>query len=605
MVTTLRPTRRPPPAKPVKREPPTEAWLEEEATKLKDFWQPQKDRMKEDQELYELVREEPEEGESEVVFNDPRVQINKVARMLASAEWRAVFDPDIDPMPNYWGQVSERDDSATLKEKFVSWAWTEGDKAWREGLNAGLKTTLLKQALVRGMMAIRVKPAATSEDAEEEEFPFELTPIDAINLFPRLRGASVGHYVHQYETQWGDVAEEWGLEDDNKDPNDAVKVLAYYDEWYWALMIDGTFVKEPEEHGLGFCPIVVAVAEGGEFRGDDQTQESDWVRFVGTGLLEDVRQAVKDRNRAATQRDEMISRTINPAYVTWTKDGKPILVDLRNGAANPMNIDDKEDVRLLNPGAASVDLAKHEQDLDSRIQRGTVPWLLFGEGDSPLSGYAISLTSKNARDILEPWIECYSGLVERVNVRLLRMVANPELGIASDLTVAGSSGKLGRFRERIAASQLGQDFSHTIEFGDVLPSDLPAILGMALQAIQAKLLSRRTILEKLLNSVTSDSKGELVNIMREEAALSAGQQMAQLGIKALQVMLGEGGMTDAFGEATEAPQPQLSEGPTGGLSPEVLPQAEMGIPPQQIAPGSPEEMAIQQQQAAGIPPQPF
>ncbi len=614
MVTTLQPpysqefvNRQPTPIRQrtqKRREPPDAQWLQDEATLLKDFWRPQKDRMKEDQSLYELFREEPEEGESRIVRNDPRVLINKVARMLAGAEWRAIFDPDIDPVPSWLGTVSDRDDAATIKEKFVAWVWERADECWREGLNPGLKATLFKQALVRGMMALRVKPAAVEEDSAEQDI-YEITPIDPVNLYPRLKGRGVSYYLHIYKTEWSDVQEEWELEDDSKKATDEVEVTTYYDDYYWAVMVDGVYVKEPEEHGLGFNPIVSGVAEGGEFRSDDTNSQQQWVRFVGVGLLEDIRQAILDRNRTATQRDEMINRIINPPAVTWSKDGKPILIDLRNGSLNNLNVEDREDVKLLTPGAASPDIAKMEADEDAQISNGSVPRVLFGDsGNNPMSGYATALTSKNARDILEPWMDLWKGMVKGVNVRLFKMVTNPNIGIPDTITVSGTSGKFGRFRERINAGQMGQDFSHTIEFGDVLPTDLPAILTIAIQAIRDGILTRRTVHEKLLNTLVTDSKAEFVGLMREKAAMGAAEQLGQLGLAALKITMGEQGMIDAFGEANEAPPPVTPESgaPTTGVPSNVLPQAEMGTPPTQIGPGSPEEMGLEQQQAAALVP---
>ena len=582
-------------AKSKKVAPPDINWLTDEATKLEQFWGPQKDRMEEDQELYELFREEPLEGESNVVKNTPRAQANKVKRMLAGAEWHPVFDPAARQPKKKEQPQREEDLQATMKEQFLLWCWDQADQEWRNGLTTGLKETLVAHAIIRGMVAVRVKPAADVDDNDLSSFPFEITAFDPLHVYPRLVGRKIKHILHVYETEWDEIALEWGIEDASKQSDDTVQVVEFYSDTYWAVAVDGAYVLEPTEHGLGFNPVICHVGEGGEIRAGRKDSGNEWTKFLGTGLLEDNRQTYKDRNRVATLRDEMITRTVNPAALVWTADGVPKVIDLRSGALNNMDRNTDEKVQLLNPGAASPDLAKAEGDFDTDIQLGGVPNVLWGSSESAMAGYAISLQQKGAKDILTPWLNCLKGVIKQIDICLLKMATNTDVGIRSMFGVRSTSSKLGAFKAQINADEFGEDFNHDVEFGDILPSDMAGLINMGIAATNAEnpLFSAGTWLEKFGQMITNDPEGEFIRIMKERASLAAtGQLVAQLGVQSLMERLGEEGMQTVFGNARKAPV-------STGLAPSTLPPAEATgeAPPEPGAEQVPEMNPAMMQQA--------
>ena len=123
---------------------------------------------------------------------------------------------------------------------------------------------------------------------------------------------------------------------------------------------------------------------------------------VGLGILDQIEEAIKSKNRDMSMLSEMLAREANPPKVLFTNDeGKADQIDLDAGSSMVFWAEDK--FQLVN---TAPDFNKFEAKLklsQQQIERGTYGGGLYGEAQGN-SGQQDYLLTGNVRDNIAPYV---------------------------------------------------------------------------------------------------------------------------------------------------------------------------------------------------------
>lgn len=349
-------------------------------------------------------------GQIYEVTNDPKVIVRKTAAMIAN------HPPAID--------VPFRNDNNRLPaqraEEFLRYYREQEALKFGEGPN-GERSYTEALKLVRDGMLVDI----TVFDDSDPDFPFYSCLPDVTRVFPIYAGDVRMRTTYVYDTtvaeirmmmdQYGDildrVTEKWL----NAKDDQLVKVCKVFtgnakQGYEMGVMADDVILFLSE---IGFDPVTITYVIGDTDTAPDESLEPgetnrplmSGVRpneSVGLGILDQIEEAIKSKNRDISMLTEMLAREANPPKVLFTNDeGKADQIDLDAGSSMVFWAEDK--FQLVN---TTPDFNKFEAKLklsQQQIERGTYGGGLYGEAQGN-SGQQDYLLMGNVRDNIAPYV---------------------------------------------------------------------------------------------------------------------------------------------------------------------------------------------------------
>lgn len=578
-------------SRPRPRKKPDLSQVQQRIEKAVSFWSARDDRMDEDEQLYRLsinvAGVVPTEGleDALVVRNLPYVTVEKIAAIVGS-EWPRFSV--VSPSESLLRQAEE-------VEELLRFLWREWDRQWRSSLHSGLLRDAAHFLALRGWVAVRLSYN------EQEEIPVRVELVDPRAVYPLpgstgLRYVAVRRKVTVSEVfdYWPDRAVE--VLGDRED-DEVVDLEAYYDEVYHAVLVEGRFLQEPEEHGLPFCPWVIAVAGGSPIRASEVNSQ-DWTAHVGVSAFHGVKQLYRQMNRVLTQLATEVARIANPPvlfYFDPLEGDEPRELDLSPGAVNVL-IAPKERVELIRTSPNPSDLGPLLSVLREDIDRGSLPGVLWGAVGPETSGFAIAQLSRSAKESLAPVLLAMEQMVADVSSKALQILGEVHRRPVG-MVVRDSRGRwvAGKAVTPETLEQVG--YRVEVAYRDVTPQDRGAMAQVAALLTDRKLVSLRTAREEYLGIDNPDLENdrvleELIYLDQETVR----DYLVPLALARFSPELFQIWFARQMRER-EAARAQQAAGQTGGrVPPGGPPGPPPGPPPGAPHPGAPP--------APGIPPQP-
>jgi len=349
-------------------------------------------------------------GQIYEVSNDPKVIVRKTAAMISN------HPPAIDvPFRNDANRPA-----AQRAEEFLRFFREQEALKYGEGPNGDRSyTEALK--LVRDGMLVDI----TVFDDTDPDFPFYSTLPDVTRVFPIYAGDTRIRTTYVYDTnvaelrmmmdQYGDVLDRVSDKWLNAKDDQLVRVCKVFtgnkkQGFEMGVSADDTLLTLTE---IGFDPVTITYVIGDTDTAPEESLEPgetarptlSGVRAnesVGLGILDQIEEAIKSKNRDMSMLTEMLAREANPPKVLFTNDeGKADQIDLDAGSSMVFWAEDK--FQLVN---TTPDFNKFEAKLrlsQQQIERGTYGGGLYGEAQGN-SGQQDYLLMGNVRDNIAPYV---------------------------------------------------------------------------------------------------------------------------------------------------------------------------------------------------------
>ena len=425
------------------------------------------------------------------------------------------------------------------------------------------------------------------------------------------------------------------LASEGLDSDDMVKVYDFYDRRDNKVVTEDRVLKRATEHGSPRVPVVF-VPVGADpplqsFNGHIRELDADF----GESIFHPNRDTNEKNNLLMSILLEHAARSREQPLKVFSADGSKTLDENPHEAGSEISLQkDTEDIQILEPTRAAVEVGPLLSLISGEQQRGSLPFTAYGELQFQLSGFAIGQLRQGIDTVLQPPLRA----TELFYLQALRLIKDQYLTDKFDtMQLSGMDRDRQYFNQQITPEHVREAGDLEVRLAARLPQDDPAKFGMAQIAREGPtpLLPDEFIWEDILEIQDSDQLEDAIKEQIGERGLPAAglwemvqamfrqgrpdlaqlylmqfmmlqqQQLGQMQQLRQQFMGGPGGPggpgagpggPGGPGPGGPGPGGPGPGGPAGaGFAPQVLPMAAQGAPPPvptpqagpNVPPGSP------------------
>lgn len=596
------------------------------AEQLKTYWKPRDDRMLDSQSFWEIGtryaeenyqrnraaktvegQHEDQEGET-FELNDGYLTADKITSMVSGANWAL----DVPP-----ARVGLEDVAQDIESMLV-WADEQLDRKYSFGLHGTTLRDEVHYAVLRGWITGMVVP-----NPDDPYLPWTYLLEDPLLVYPRYAGEDLSQVCHCYTMNVLEAQAKYDMAFDfllEKDDDDEVEVVEYHDQIYrLTLLVDGGMVhglpysgdrvtllpltrhSYVDHQGKPINPWIIVTPRGTPTRrfsnaSTSSTQEA--TAYIGLDVLHPIKHIIIAFERLMAMLLTEIAKGVNPPRIMFY-DGfnKPEELDIGVGSTNWLILG-SQDARIIESTAMKPDANPVLSIIEDRMQKGSVPAVLFGNVGQTLAGYAINLLSQGAQDVVQPLTSGVKRYRELKFQRMLEMYlsightfAGPIAFGATDPST-GIKYASGKYIDPQTIHMNGVKVDVT--FDTVTPRDAVPLMTAAVAANQAGILplydamkdyagikDPKAAMRRLAEGMNYNDPRVQKHLARkaglqsgnkdlQEAVLAAiyEEQMMMMQAMAAQGMGGEGGGPNSEGSPKGPPSlPGGEEGPGSEASP--------------------------------------
>jgi hypothetical protein len=370
-------------------------------------------------------------------------------------------------------------------------------------------------------------------------------------------------------------------------------------------------VKKQQKHGadhvpaflgpIGSNPYVVALS---------QSTMQDTIADVGESVFRSTRELYPKHNLMMSTMLELTARSRRQGLIVRSRDGMKSLDEDPYLEGSEISLAQNENVEPLGLLEMSKETGAFMTLISGEMQRGSLPYSVYGELPFQLSGFAIN----TLRQGVETVVNKYLRSVEKAYQMIFNLIADQYAsGSYKSMELSGMDRNRMYFTQEISPDMLKDTGTPVVTLVGQLPQDDMTRYSMAQIAREGPtpLLSDRAIRDRILALQDADQMedaineqmaermlpeaalwtllrsaerqgredlaqfylGELMNILmqkRQAAEQQAAPPMAPSGPPPDQLLSPGGGGVPPMGPPPGGPP---------GLPPEVMPEAMMGVPP--------------------------
>ncbi len=585
-----------------------EKWVRDAKTNLTNFWDGRTTAMTLDRKMRDLDVSVSVPSESKVtnqmtkmVTNNPQNFWDWTVATLANNRfrWRAPKQ----------GAGKEDKQKGTMERLAYGIDWSLDDQ-FQKRLLEPWRYHLAEQ-IVGGWYALFPDVVM---DGDRVRFTLEFW--DPITVFQQATSEGLEVVLRIYSTTLADAQAYAKLHEGDTEklkgtPTDSVKVV---DGWVREsgkvfnvfTVNDQVVLKVKESEGATEIPILTGPVAG---RGVEAWSEGDKVRAAanrGRSILRPVIRTYQQTNRNRTLMNERARKSMFPDIVDFTEGGEGFIEpgDVGGGTSNIIHAKTGEDVKTLDMGQMSPDMAIEHQRDRREVEEGTVPGLMFGANDPQV---ASGFLGKNLEHLagLRPgrYAFTYRWVAETAFMRMIRQLRNlnkPVTMTGLDLTKRNEDGY---FIEEIKnpKKDIPENFKIFAQHELSTPLDKSAVANTEGQLVQAGIHSVRRAMEE---TGVEDPYEETFQIVQEQSVKNsmAGAAIAAMSLEKQADEFEDAGdqdVADALRLQARVTREQAFAQALQAVQGQNAPQ-----PNQDVTGRSPEEVPVPIQQGGTQPPPP-
>ena len=572
-------------------------------------------RMNNDFDLYKMVEYDAGEDYESYTSNQPRVYADKIMSWLVNSQL-------IIRMPSADQQRQERE-RLSAKERFYIGLLRSVDEQLLDQLLPSLRDQLAFFITVRGWYAGR----ALLTKVEDGSSIVDITPWDPMHTYWGMGHRGLSWACYKFKKTAAEIFAEYGYEverDASLKMEVGHDVYDYYDREYNAVVVDGNFVKQPMAHGTSKVPVFLGVVGASPpIQGYNGSGVDDLTEY-GESVFKPNRLIFPKNNSILSTMLELVSRSKKPPIAVRSRDGTKTLPQDPYKAGTELALGEGEDVKAIELLAMARDTGPFLGMVAGEIQRGSLPFSLYGELQFQLSGYAINTLRQSIDTVIQPRLRA----LENAYLKALTLVSDQyESGNYRAMQLSGRDNNRDWFDQLIEPEVIQGLGTPEIQLLGQLPQDDMAKMSMAQIAREGPvpLLPDIDIREKFLGVQDTDIteakiKEQLAERMSPiagiytliSAAMTRGrydlasiywqelqqvlmqQQMTQIQMISQLAQLSQTGMLPGLNGASPggAAGPVVGGGGQGplpnprGFPPQVMPNAMLGRPAPVPQPGA-------------------
>ena len=563
------------PKKP-KRKKPTIDEIRTMNEEIVEFWRPRDTRMKEDHDLYRITQTASGDGRS-IKKNTPYVVVEKAANMLAG----------VTPNVHVVSASEAASETSQKVENFLRWSMERWNKQYRRGqIQGSFRHSMAHYLCLRGWVAARLKYVGEEDGYNPRSHPVKTQLVDPLQIYPMLGDDDLQYVVHRYYATIKEIRSTWEEADkkyQDRSDTETVEVQVYYDDWYWAAIVDGDDLFGVEEHQYGFTPWVIITGSGSPIRATD-TRQVGWQADVGVSIFHGIKNSYAELNRVLSQLATQVENATNPPtiyYYNPAQNAKPKPLDYTPGTTNFLFYD-SERVEPMDLNPRPTEVGPLIESLVDDLNRGSLPPILWGTSGTT-SGFHTSVLTDAARDALYAVVSAMQEAMEQINeftLTLIRDHHDGEVGFWVRSKNGQNVGGITLTPEEI--HDVGVE--NEVRYRDIAPKDRAVMANLAMGLTGANLISAELARDEYLDIENPELESQ--RILQEKIYMD--EDVVKDSLVPLALARADADMLQLYMEAKtrrEMQQPPPGMGPQGQqppAGPQGPPQG--GMPPNVVPP---------------------
>ena len=561
-----------------------------------DATEPLRQRMQDDHELYRLDPYDAGEGYQSYTSNEPQTYAEKVIGWISGADMTVRIPHD--------GADADLREKNDLKERFLIGIEKAANERLCRMMLPELRDQLAWYCSVRGWYAGR----ALLAKREDGTTYVDITPWDPLHTYWSIGPEGLEWVCYKVPKTKDQIFAQYNVRIDWDVPNsiDGIEVYDFYDKEMNTIIISNgatsdplvRVIKKQQKHGadqvpaflgpVGANPYIVALS---------QSTMQDTIADVGESVFRSTRDLYPKHNLMMSTMLELTARSRRQGLIVRSRDGTKTLDEDPYLEGSEISLAQNENVEPLGLLETARDTGPFMSMLSGEMQRGSLPYSVYGELPFQLSGFAIN----TLRQGVETVVNKYLRSVEKAYGMIYNLISDQYAeGSFEAMELSGMDRNRVYFTEEISPEKIKGTGQPVVKLVGQLPQDDMTRFSMAQIAREGPtpLLSDRAIRDRILALQDADQMDDAINEqmaerMLPEAALwtllrSAERQgrddLAQFYLGELMNMLMQKQQMAQQQAAPPPPPPGPMGPPPGpmgppGLPPEVMPEAMMGVPP--------------------------
>jgi len=578
-----------------------------------DATEPLRQRMQDDHALYRLEPYDAGEGYQSYTSNEPQTFAEKIINWISGADMTVRIPHD--------GADADLREKNDLKERFLIGIEKAANERLCKLMLPELRDQLAWYSAVRGWYAGRALLAKRPDGTTY----VDITPWDPLHTYWGTGPEGLEWVCYKMPKTKDQIFSQYNVKIDWETSHtiDGIEVYDFYDkEMNTILVYNGSknnpltqVVKKQQRHGadhvpaflgpIGSNPYVVALS---------QSTMQDTIADVGESVFRATRDLYPKHNLMMSTMLELTARSRRQGLIVRSRDGMKSLDEDPYLEGSEISLAQNENVEPLGLLEMAKETGAFMSIVSGEMQRGSLPYSVYGELPFQLSGFAIN----TLRQGVETTVNKYLRSVEKAYQMIFNLISDQYAsGSYKSMELSGMDRNRMYFTQEISPDMLKDTGTPVVTLVGQLPQDDMTRYSMAQIAREGPtpLLSDRAIRDRILALQDADQMedaineqmaermlpeaalwtllrsaerqgredlaqfylGELMNILmqkRQAAEQQAAPPMAPPGPPPDQLLSPGGGGVPPMG-------PPMGPPPGGpiGLPPEVMPEAMMGVPP--------------------------
>ena len=468
--------------------------------KLKSSWSARDAQMRKDRDILRFVQGTTKEGFEEITLNEGKVLYDTCVGLLSANFPRIV-------LPIHFDADDEEKRKMSKVERFLQGILRQLD---RQHLDRGRGQWLRELAywVCSGWVTLFVNI--------DTEGKFQANFYDPITIYPHWTDAGLVEVARIASIPVGEaiaLAKSWELplpRGFSKSSTD-VELINYWekklDGVYNTILFGGKPVKPETKEDFEEIPIIIGLANGSP----EMDSPDRWHQNLGQSIIADNRLMYDYQNRWISMLMQIIADTAYPPLQTATASGEALFGkdDLGSGVVIPTKIG--EEIKPIQYAGAPIEVNTVLSILSGCVQRGGLPYVIYGGLPFELSGFAISQLIAAIQYKVSPYVKTIEQVLDKIcNVFIDQF---RQKGKTVTLSVSSKPGQF--FVEEFAKADIPKVRFIEVSIPQGTPQDKMQKILTARQALQPPaLLSRESLWEDFLD--VEDTKLEEERILRDQ-----------------------------------------------------------------------------------------
>ena len=575
-----------------------------------DATEPLRQRMQDDHALYRLEPYDAGEGYQSYTSNEPQTYAEKIISWIAGADMTVRIPHD--------GADADLREKNDLKERFLIGIEKSANERLCKMMLPELRDQLAWYSAIRGWYAGR----ALLAKREDGSTYVDITPWDPLHTYWGVGPEGLEWACYKMPKTKDQIFSQYNVKIDWETSHtiDGIEVYDFYDkEMNTILIYNGSkttplirVVKKQTPHGadhvpvflgpIGANPYVVALS---------QSTMQDTIADVGESVFRSTRDLYPKHNLMMSTMLELTARSRRQGLIVRSRDGTKSLDEDPYLEGSEISLAQNENVEPLGLLEMAKETGAFMTLVSGEMQRGSLPYSVYGELPFQLSGFAIN----TLRQGVETVVNKYLRSVEKAYQMIFNLISDQyEGGSYKAMELSGMDRNRTYFSEEISTDMIKDTGQPVVTLVGQLPQDDMTRYSMAQIAREGPtpLLSDRAIRDRILALQDADQMEDAINEQMAERTLPEAalwtllrsserqgrEDLDQFYLGELMTLLMEkrkvaeqratptppiGPPPDQMG----TPPPPMGGGPLmeppmggpPGLPPEVMPEAMMGVPP--------------------------